>query len=300
LGGSHGPEDIALHPDGSVWTTTVDGTLWRVEGRDALEIGRLSERPLGLEWGPDGALYIADTSLGLLRWTPDGGTEVLVDRLEGAPLLYANQLAVGSDGAVWFTVSTRRFDPRTESTLSASVEDLWEHQTTGLVARWREDEGVRVVARDLSFANGIALTAAEDALLVAETGTYAIHRYAIDGDTLGPRETIIDALPGFPDNIQPQGDGTFWIGLVSPRRAIGDILAPFPTLREVVWRLPEWVRPGPVFHGALLRIDADGRIVDQLQDPAGAYPLVTGGVISGGHLHVSSLGAEGLGVMDAP
>jgi len=32
-----------------------------------------------------------------------------------------------------------------------------------------------------------------------------------------PGEVILDNLPGFPDNINNAEDGTFWIGLVSPR-----------------------------------------------------------------------------------
>ncbi|MBB5515478.1 sugar lactone lactonase YvrE [Rubricella aquisinus] len=297
LGGSVGPEDIAVHSDGSIWTTTQDGILWRVEGRSALEVGRLTDRPLGLEFGADDALYIADPTIGLLRWTIDGGSEVLLDRVNGAPLRYINQLDVGSDGSVYFSVSTQRFDPATQGgTLATSILDLWEHRDTGYVARWRDGE-VTILAEGFTYTNGVALTPEEDALIIAETGGYRIWRLDL---ATGTRTEILTNLPGFPDNVQAQGDGTFWVGLVSPRRKIADVLAPFPTLREVIWRLPEQVRPTPIDHGILMRIDGQGQVLDVLHDADGAYPLVTGGRIVGDLLYVSSLGAPGLGVLAAP
>ncbi|RED12098.1 SMP-30/gluconolactonase/LRE family protein [Pontivivens insulae] len=301
-GEEHGPEDLALGPNGDIWTTTAEGGLWRM-APDALElsyVGPLAGRPLGLEFGPDGALYIADSYLGLLRWTPDGGSEVLVDEIGGIPLRYANQIDVASDGTVYFSVSTWRHDPEAlGGTLASSVIDLWEHRLTGSVWSWKDGE-IAEVARGFSFANGIALTPDESALLLAETGGYRIWRIALGADGPGEPEVILDALPGFPDNIQAQGDGTFWVGIVSPRRAIADMLGPYPGLRNVIWRLPEAVRPKPVLHGILMRIDANGEVLDVMQDPDGGMHTVTGGLIVGERLFVSSLSSAGLGVMPRP
>ncbi|MEL7215886.1 MAG: SMP-30/gluconolactonase/LRE family protein [Pseudomonadota bacterium] len=302
LRGSTGPEDVAVHPeDGSVWTLTRDGELWRLDEARAVAVGRISDGALGLEFGADGALYITDVHLGVLRWTPGGGSERVVSQLEGVPLTFANQLAVARDGTVYFSVSTRRFLPEQfEDTLEVSIHDLWEHRNTGLVARLRPGERVaEVVARGFSYANGVALTPEEDALLIAETGGYAIWRVELNADgSVSPPRMITPALPGFPDNIQAQGDGTFWVGLVSERRAIADFLMPYPGVRALVWRLPEAVRPTPSLHGLLMRIDAQGQILDVLQDPSGGVNLVTGAVASGGRLYVSSLGMGAVAVLD--
>lgn len=296
MGDEDGPEDIAIDAGGTAWVTSAQSGLWRIDGREIAYVGRLGGRPLGLEFGPDGALYIADSYLGLLRWTQQGGTEVLADTFEGAPIRYANQVAPASDGSVYFSVSTRRHDPQAlGGTLTSSVVDLWEHRLTGHVLRWTP-EGVTQVADGFSFTNGIALTPEEDALLIAETGGYRIWKLDL---ATGAREVILDGLPGFPDNIQAQGDGTFWVGLVSSRRPIADILAPYPVVRNVIWRLPEGVRPKPVHHGILMRIDARGQVLDVLQAPGGEYSLVTGAITVGDTLYVTSLGAPGLGVMDA-
>lgn len=297
MGEQDGPEDIAVDAQDVGWVTSAQSGLWRVDGRQISQVDTLGGRPLGLEFGPDGALYIADSYRGLLRWTQDGGTQVLADSYQGQPINYANQVAPARDGSVYFSVSTSRHDPELlGGTLAASVVDLWEHRRTGHILRWT-DAGLTQVAEGFSFTNGIALTPDQDALLIAETGEYRIWRHDL---VSGTREVILDGLPGFPDNIQAQGDGTYWVGIVSPRRAIADRLAPYPALRNLIWRLPEAVRPKPVHHGILMRIDGDGQILEVLQAPQGEYSLVTGAITVGDTLYVTSLGAPGLGVMDTP
>ncbi|MEL6679528.1 MAG: SMP-30/gluconolactonase/LRE family protein [Pseudomonadota bacterium] len=293
----HGPEDIAVDGDGTVWTTSAEGGLYRMEqGGDLVHVGHLGNRPLGLEPAADGGLYIADSFVGLLHWSLEGGTRVLVDEVRGQPLRYANQLAVASDGRVFFSVSTTRFDPQAYGgTLEASILDLLEHRQTGYVAVYTPEGEVEVIAEGFSFTNGVALTPAEDALLIAETGTYAIWKHWLEGPKAGTREKIVETLPGFPDNIQAQGDGTFWVGLVSPRPPAPDMLAPFPAVRRLVMRLPESVRPAPIPYAALVRIDSEGTILDVPQDPSGVFALTTGARIVGDHLIISSLGARGLG-----
>lgn len=301
LRGSVGPEDLAPHPDGSLWTLTRDGELWRIEDMNAVSVGRISDHPLGLEWDAAGqALYITDAEIGLLRWTPDGGTEVLMDRLEGRPVQYANQLAVARNGTVYFSISTRRWAPQVMGgTLAASIHDLWEHQTSGVLVEWHPLRGGRIIARGFSFLNGVALTPGEDALILAETGGYALWRLSLQAEGALP-EKILENLPGFPDNLQAQGDGTFWLGLVSPRRAVADALAPFPQLRKIVWRLPEFVRPKPVEHGVLVKVDGQGQVLEVLHDPSGETKGVTGGMVMDGTLYVSSLTMGAIRALPAP
>lgn len=297
----HGPEDIAVDADGVVWTTSEQGELYRLEpGGEVTHVGRLGNRPLGLEPAPDGGLYIADSFIGLLHWSLEEGTKVLVDEVRSIPLRYANQLAVASDGRVFFSVSTTRFDPlEYGGTLATSVLDILEHRQTGYVAVYHPDGEVDIVAEGFSFTNGVALTPEEDALLIVETATYSVWKHWLTGEKAGTRELILSNLPAYPDNLQAQGDGTFWLGLVSPRPASIDLLAPYPALRRLILRLPETVRPAPIPYAALLRIDADGTVLAAPQDPSGAYFLTTGAQIVDGDLIVSSLGAPGLGRMPA-
>jgi hypothetical protein len=59
-----------------------------------------------------------------------------------------------------------------------------------------------VLLKDLYFANGVALSANEDFVLVNETYRYRISRYWLKGEQAGTQDVFIDNLPGLPDNLQ--------------------------------------------------------------------------------------------------
>ncbi len=238
LGGLVGPEDLARAPDGRVWAATESGALVSVGADDDVRTeAQLKGRALGIEFAPDGTLWIANAYTGLMRMDPGGEPELVVAEIDGAPLRYANNLDIASDGTVYFSVSTRRFAPQdAEGTLGASILDLMEHGRTGAVFAYDpETAALRTVAEGFSFANGLALTSDESALVLAETGEYRLWRIEL-GAREGEKSILLDGLPGFPDNVQrdPSPDGDrIWVGLVSPRRAIADLLAPYPFLRGV-------------------------------------------------------------------
>ena len=48
-----------------------------------------------------------------MRWSLEGGIESLVSEIDGSPVVYANQVAVATDGTVYFSNSSDRFDPET-------------------------------------------------------------------------------------------------------------------------------------------------------------------------------------------
>ena len=72
--GADGPEDIAVL-NGEIYTADVGGGLFRLSGTRFEKVADLGGRPLGLDEGPDGELYIADSFRGLMRWTPEGGVD---------------------------------------------------------------------------------------------------------------------------------------------------------------------------------------------------------------------------------
>lgn len=106
----------------------------------------------------------------------------------------------------------------------------------------------------------------------------------------------MDNLPGYPDNIEPQGDGTYWVAFASPR-VPAERLMPYPFLRKVIWRLGPWVRPAPIEEGHVVQIDGSGRVLRSLQDPEGRLGITTGARIVGDTLYVTTLNARGFGRM---
>jgi hypothetical protein len=286
--GADGPEDISVL-DGEIYTADVNGGLFRLSGSRFEKVAELGGRPLGLDEGPDGALYIADSFRGLMRWSRDGGLESLVSEIDGSPVLYANQVAVATDGTVYFSNSTDRFDPETMGgTKPTSVMTIFEQSRTGYVARRSPDGRVEKVAEGFVYANGLALSRDEDFLLIAETGRAAIHRLWLRGDKEGRVEPFVENLPAYPDNIESADDGSFWVAFASPR-VPAEALMPYPFLRKVLWRLGPSVRPAPIVHGIVAQIDADGSVIRVLQDSDGELGITSGARVVGDTLYIGLL-----------
>ncbi|KAF5178509.1 Strictosidine synthase [Thalictrum thalictroides] len=86
---------------------------------------------------------------------------------------------------------------------------------------------VTVLLKELSFANGVALSKNRDYILVAETSRHHIIRYWLQGPQARTFE-VFAQVPGFPDNIKRSAKGEFWVGLNNSRTipsSIDDIIA---------------------------------------------------------------------------
>lgn len=288
LGGEAGPEDAALSPEGALFLSVHSGKILKLDKLDGT--GRVSVfaepkgRVLGLEFGADGALYAADAYQGLLKLGADGSFQVLANKSDdGVPIRYANDLDVTKTGLVYFTDSSMKFSAKAHGgTLPASLLDIAEHGGHGRVLRYDPVSGLaHEIMSGVNFANGVALSAEEDYLLVAETAKYRILKLWLKGEKAGQTEVLLSNLPGFPDNLKRDRQGHFWTGLVSPRAPLLDFAAPYPFLRRVMMRLPAFLRPGPVRYGFALRFSGEGKVLKTLQDPTGAFAMVTG-VLDGG------------------
>ena len=293
LKGHTGPEDIAISSDGRVFMSTHGGAILSYDP----STGKLTKfadtrgRPLGMEFGPDKNLYVADAYLGLLSISPAGYMTVLTNTtVDGSSILYADDLDVGRDGSVYFTDASTKFGAREHGgTLPSSLLDLMEHGPNGRVLKFDVATKETTILRDgLHFANGLALTEDGKHALVVETGSYAIWKLPLESQ--GQPLKIVENLPGFPDNINRNADGTFWVGLAAPRSKPVDALSNYPLLRKIVQRLPEFLRPAAQRYGLVFRIDEDGNVLETLQDPSGGFSLTTGAVeAADGRLYLSSL-----------
>ncbi len=66
----------------------------------------------------------------------------------------------------------------------------------------------------------------------------------------------------------------------------------------MIMRLPDFFKPKPTRYGFVLRYDADGKIVETLQDPSGGYALTTGAVsLPDGSVAITSLGEARLAIV---
>lgn len=303
--GGNGPEDVVVDHEGRVVTGVEDGRILRVHPHGPVrveQVARTGGRPLGLEVLPDGRLLVCDAERGLLRVTPDSGgsgegkVEVLVDSVAGAPLRFCSNATAAADGTVYFTASSTRYG------LQDWLGDLMEHTATGRLFRLRPDDGAPEVLLDgLDFANGVVLSEDDSCVVVAETGAYRLTRLWLSGPRAGHRDTLIEDLPGFPDNLSRAADGTIWVALAGPRQAPLDWLRHTPVqVRRAVWRAvrPLHIRPLPV--ARVMGIGPDGGVRHDLRRRRAGYRMVTSVYAHEGALVLGSLLEDGIAVCELP
>ena len=89
-------------------------------------------------------------------------------------MVFCNNGAVASDGTIWFSDSSTKFG------IDRWKDDFVQDTTTGRLLRRDPDGTVEVVLDRLRFANGVALSAAEDFVAVAECGGRTVVRQLAD------------------------------------------------------------------------------------------------------------------------
>lgn len=320
IGDEVGPEHVMIGPDGKLYAAVAGGKILRMNpDGSALEVwAQTGGRVLGFDFDAHGRLIAADAVRGLLSVQPDAGhkIDVLADKVtvdgKDDPIRYADAVVVAKDGKIYFTDASRRFGPaQWGGTFNASVLDIIEHSATGRVLVYDPATSqTRLVMTDLSFANGIALSADERTIFVAETGEYRVWKIAVDARDLSAKtiqdklekadgssnaSILLNNLPGYPDNLMRGLNGRIWLGFAKPRGAAADSMADSPFLRKVALRLPKALWPVPPAYGHVIAFNEEGKIVADLQDPSGKYPETTGVTETADRLYIQSLHAPVLG-----
>ncbi|MEP6818291.1 MAG: SMP-30/gluconolactonase/LRE family protein [bacterium] len=297
-GSGFAPEDVALDAEGRIYTGLDDGRIIRLQadGRKPEVFSNTHGRPLGFAFDPSGNLIVADAIKGLLSVSPDGAVTVLTTAADGVSFGCTNDLDVAADGTIYFSDASSKFP------LKNFTADLLEHRGNGrLFAYDPKTKTTRTLLRDLSFANGVAVSPDQSFVLVVETGAYRVHRVWLKGAKQGQTEVFIDNLPGFPDGISSNGKDKFWLALVTPRDDLLDKLLPRPFLRKVVARLPKFLQPAPKRYSFVLGLDLNGRVVDNLQNGSlDCYAEIANAVERNGALYFGSIGERTVGRYTLP
>jgi sugar lactone lactonase YvrE len=297
--GHHGPEAVAFDQDGYIYSGLEDGRIIRVSP-DGKQVETFAQGgiPLGMKFDADGKLIIADGTLGLISVDQAGKITPLTNKVGGSPIIFANDLAIASDGTVYFSDSSKKF------TNPETAADMFEHRPNGRLLVYHPKTGeTSTLLDELYFPNGVALSPEEDYLLFSETSAYRVKRLWLSGNKKGEVEVFIDNLPGFPDNLTYNGQGTYWLALASSPKNRGslDMLMPLPFVRKMLWRLPFLVNAPTKGVGYILGLDLAGDVIHNLQDPSGDYISNTTSVIEyEGYLYIGSFSASGIGRVPAP
>lgn len=289
----NGPEDVAIDANGNVIAGLDDGRILRIspDGRHIETVAETGGRPLGIEIDTDGELLVCDARLGVLRVDPDAGRVLtLVDRIGSTPMLFCNNGALGADGTTYFTDSSQHFG------VDHYKAELLAHSGTGRLFRRTPDGSVDLVADRFQFANGVALAPDESWIAVAETGGYCLDKIWLTGPDQGRRESLVENLPAFPDNISTGSDGLIWVALPSPRDRVLDLLSSRPPVfRKLAWKLPEALQPHEKKTVWVQAYDSDGTLVHDLQTSHPALHMITGVRELDGVVWLGSLTAPAIG-----
>jgi sugar lactone lactonase YvrE len=293
-----GAEDVVVDDHGFAWTGTADGSIWRVAKDGAVrKVGDTGGRPLGIELYGDDRLLIADADVGLLSMsTTTGVIERLVTEVDGQRMVFCNNAAVASNGDIWFS------DTSTVYPIARWKADFVENTETGRLLRRRADGTVEVHLGGLAFANGVALSADESFVCVAETGRRTVVRLWLMGERAGTTDLLAADLPGYPDNIARGSDGLIWVTIASPVDPLVEQLrnrAP-RAVRRAVTRVPEVFQPKPKKTVRVQAYDDAGRLVHDIDADAGEYHMVTGVREHQGEVWLGSLEEAALAVVSLP
>ena len=297
LGKINGPEEVAVDRQGCVYGGTQDGKIMRLLPDGGLEVfADTHGRPLGIEFDRHGNLIVCDAYQGLLSIDPHGKIKTLVRSAEGIPLKFTDALDIASDGTIYFTDASSKYAQKDY------LYDLLESKPHGRFMSYDPDTGqIKVLLKDLYFANGVALSRQENFVLVCETYRYRILRYWLAGPKAGTHEIFVDNLPGFPDNISSNQKGAFWLALFTVRNETVDKLHPHPFLKAQLSKLPKIFWPQPKPYGFVLALDEKGQIVQSLHEPTGKHlKEITSAQEYGGFLYLGNLGNDRIGKYELP
>ena len=144
----------------------------------------------------------------------DGAITVLADRYQGKPLNAPNDLAVHSDGAVWFT------DPGYGILSNYEGHKATVELTANVYRIDPKSRELTVVAGDMEKPNGICFSPDEKKLYVVDTGAshhpgypHHIRVYdVVDGTRLTNGRVFVDTGSCTADGIRSDTDGNVWAG----------------------------------------------------------------------------------------
>ncbi|MEH6549940.1 MAG: SMP-30/gluconolactonase/LRE family protein [Pseudomonadales bacterium] len=262
----YGPEDIAVDAEGVIYAGMQDGRISRIVDGKIESWINTGGRPLGLHFDAQGNLIVCDAWKGLLSVNPNGEITVLTTEAEGLPFRFVDDLDIASDGIIYFSDASSRFDQ------PDYMLDLLEAKPWGRLLSYDPvSRETKVLIRGLYFANGVALSSDESYVLVNETYRYRISRYWLKGDKAGSSDIFIDNLAGFPDGISSNRNGTFWVAMPSPRMADIDDIHTKPWLKDIIAKLPDSVKPAPLSYGLILELNEAGEVVASYHDTDGKH-----------------------------
>jgi hypothetical protein len=329
-----GAETIVFGSDGTMYVLTEEANLISMTDFESSEDGLSLTaeanlvkdlgigRPLGGKFTPDGeTLYIADAILGLIRLKNPHNPASKVELISNAvmdggvmtPILYANDVNIGPiSGKVFFSDSStiapdRLLKHQTWDTLYASKMDLARGVGTGRLLQYDPStDEVTVLARNIHFANGVAVFVGKDqeeTIFLSETFGPRLLKYELKAGGLKGLEVFLDNkdMTGYVDGLDCSGTMCYAVmpSAISPLHKLWTMLpaAVDVFFRTLLMTLPRRLAPPVQKYGSILEVDPSTGAFRYFQDPNGLDIAMLCGVTErDGKLYLGSLKNDYIGV----
>jgi gluconolactonase len=198
------PEGVAVHLDGSVWCGGERGQIYRLDpaGTSIDEIGSTGGFALGMAFDREGDLFVCDLK------------HAAVFRLEAT----TGRLHRFSDGAPDRPFRIPNY-PAFDSAGRLYVSDSHEFGRAGPGVFRIEPDGRTDLwyDREVTFANGLAVSPDGSSLYVAETFASNVFRVPIREDgSAGEREDVAHVPGSLPDGLAFDVQGNLYVGCYEP------------------------------------------------------------------------------------
>ncbi len=142
-----------------------------------------------MDFDASGNLIVADAYKGLLSIDGQGKITVLTTESRRRALQVPDDLDIAATAPFISAMPSARFEQ------PDYLLDLLEARPWSLLSYNPANGETKVLLKDLYFANGVALSAAEDFVLVNETYRYRITRYWLSGDKPAPTTSLSTTCP---------------------------------------------------------------------------------------------------------
>jgi sugar lactone lactonase YvrE len=178
-----------------------------LNGRSEVMVRVPTSLPFSIDWLPDGTLLVVSGPERLLLPREPGGSLATYADLRPICPHGCNEIVVDGRGNAYVNGGT--FDPPGQKIAS------------GVIVVVKPDGSPRQVADNIAFPNGMAVTADNSTLIIAESHGKRLTAFDIvDDGGLSNRRVWTDLGDGVPDGICIDAEGAVWYGDVPNKRCV--------------------------------------------------------------------------------
>lgn len=304
-----GPEDVIFDSKDNLYTGSRSGDIIRFSPPDYIKqdlFAHVGGQTLGMAMDKEDAIHVCVSGMGVYKVTQSRKVVKLCDQVprskfsirDDSRVRFADDLDIASDGKVYFSESTVRFD--THDWASDSLEMRGNGR---IICYDPKTDQSKVVLPNLIFPNGICVEGNGESLLFAERWSGTVSRFWFAGSKKGKVDPVLPNLPGFTDNINRTSDGNYYVAIIGVRTPVHDLAMEMPGFRK---RMSQRVAPDewlyPNFNGGMIiKFSPAGKILECLWDAkGGSHATLSSMAEHHGRLYLGGVFNNQIGVINLP